>query len=275
MNNKYKLKLIHLYPEEMNIYGDMGNIIALVNRAKWRGIDIKIENISQGEIKSRLDGDIYFMGGGQDNDMYKIYDDFIKYKKLEIVREVRLDKVFLLVCGAFQLFGESFLDGQGREMPGINALAIKTVAPGDTLSDRCLGNLATKVTPELYEEIKKAYSLNGTDLNSLNISETPDTLIGFENHSGQTFINSKELTPTGKVMSGKGNNAKDGVEGAWHRNIFGSYMHGSLLPKNPHLADYLIYTALRNRYKEKITLEPLDDTIEWKAHLQLLKKLGL
>lgn len=249
------IKIVHLYPEEMNIYGDMGNIITLKKRAEWRDIDVEVDQIDLINKDKYPEGDLYFMGGGQDNDQFKVFEDLLNNKRDFIKNEVEANKVFLLICGAFQLFGEYFLDAQGREIKGLDLLPIKTKAPGDALADRCLGNLVTEVTAEINTEIHEKYPGN-----------PKKTIVGFENHGGQTFFSNKNIKPIANVISGKGNNAKQGIEGARIANMFGSYTHGSLLPKNPHIADMLLTIALETKYGEKISLEPLDDTVEWQAH---------
>lgn len=260
MTKKLQLQLTHLYPKEMNIYGDRGNIIALQRRAQWRGIDLKVD---ESGLKQKLTtSDMYFMGGGQDNDMYAVFEDLIKSKKTAIKQEVGKGKVFLLICGAFQLFGKYFLDASARKINGLGILPVETKAPGDQLQDRCLGNLATDIDPDLLNEMGGAYE----DIKS-------STLIGFENHSGQTYSLLKDMEALGKVRYGKGNNSEEKLEGFRYKNVFGSYSHGPLLPKNPHLADLLIYLALQNKYGDHFEWKQLDDEIEWQAHLVMKNRL--
>lgn len=253
--NNYSLTITHLYPKEMNIYGDMGNIITLKKRAEWRDIKVTVKEVHKEQSKAFPKGDIYFMGGGQDNDMYAVFEDLLKYKKDFIKSEVEADKIFLLICGAFQLFGKYFLDASGRRIDGLDILPVETKAPGDQLADRCLGNIITYLTPELKTKILHTYN-----------NKFEDTVVGFENHSGQTYFLNEKATPIGVVSRGKGNNSTDKLEGAKLKNIFASYTHGSLLPKNPHIADLILSLALENKYNEKIFLKPLDDSIEWNAH---------
>lgn len=257
-----KLTVGHLYPQEMNIYGDMGNIITLKNRTLWRNIDFELININKGKLDKLPAADIYFMGGGQDNDMFKVFDDLIENKKEFILKEVENNKVFLLICGAFQLFGKYFLDADGRRIEGINAIQIETKAPSNVLEDRCLGNLVTELQPAVLEDIERFYPNN-----------YEKTSVGFENHSGQTYFMNDDIKNTGNVLYGKGNNAKEKKEGARFKNIFGSYTHGSMLPKNPHIADMLIGLALSNKYGDEVKLRPLDDSIEWQAHKKIRSKL--
>ena len=247
--DKPSLKLVHLYPDEMNIYGDMGNVVTLKRRCEWRGIKLEISSINLGDQELES-GDIYFMGGGQDNDMYKVFEDLKNLKYTFINEEIRKNKQFLLICGGFQLFGKYFIDFQGRKIDGLNILPIETKAPSDNLNDRCLGNLITKINSKYFDEINKFYT-----------NEASKYLVGFENHGGQTYFTSEKAVPLGKVLNGSGNNSKEKIEGVIQNNIIGSYMHGSILPKNPHLADLIIGRALSRKYKNKVKLEALDDTI--------------
>lgn len=247
----------------MNIYGDMGNIICLKQRCLNRGIGFEVKEVRLQGHKTIPEGDIYFMGGGQDNDMHKIFLDLFKNKKKQIENLVERNKVFLLICGGFQLFGEYFLDSQLREIKGLGILPITTKAPGKELKERCLGNMVAKINDDLLKEIKSYYK-----------GELSPFLVGFENHSGQTYFTNDKVKPTSKVINGWGNNAIERLEGAYYRNIYASYMHGSLLPKNPHFADMLIGKALKNKYG-KVNLLALDDSIEWAAHFALLKKFNL
>lgn len=261
MNKKLKLQLTHLYPKEMNIYGDRGNIITLKRRAEWRGIELKVIEVGI-RSKGLVPSDIYFMGGGQDNDMFAVFKDLLKNKRDFIKKEVDKNKVFLLICGAFQLFGKYFLGADNRRMEGLGILPVETKAPGDQVKDRCLGNLVSEIDPDLLNIMGGAYE---------NI-ESP-TLVGFENHSGQTFSLESKFEPLGRVRYGKGNNASQKVEGYRYKNIFGSYSHGSLLPKNPHLADLLLYLALDNKYGDDFHWEQLNDEIEWNAHIAIKDRL--
>jgi len=257
------LKFVHLYPDEMNIYGDMGNVLTLKRRCEWRGIRLEISKVTL-ESNDFIKGDIYFMGGGQDNDMYKVFEDLKDSKNTFLKEELENKKQFLLICGGFQLFGNHFIDFQGRNINGLGFLHLETKAPSDNLHDRCLGNLVTEIDSKHFNEIQKYYG-----------SKASKYLVGFENHGGQTYFIDNSLTPLGKVLVGSGNNSKEKIEGVLHENIIGSYMHGSLLPKNPHLADLIIGRALTQKYGEEFKLEPLEDKIEWDAHKAILRKMGI
>ena len=270
MNKKTEKKftIVHLYPEEMNIYGDLGNILTLKARLEQRGFLVEVKKIGLGAKNSAefSHGDIYFMGGGQDDDMYKVFDDLVMNKKEFIEKEIASNKVFFLICGAFQLFGEYFLDSDGRQMKGLGILPITTKAPSDQIKDRCVGNIISQLDDLVLEEME-----------SFKIPLHSKFLVGFENHSGQTFItqNKKgEIKPMGKVIYGKGNNAVEKIEGARLHNIFGSYLHGSVLPKNPHFTDLLLNLSLKTQQGKAFQpLSELDDEIEWLAHKRVVERI--
>jgi len=236
-NPPYRLRIAHLYPDVMNIYGDRGNVIALRYRCQARGIAVEVAEIGIGSAFDPEDFDIVLMGGGQDREQRRIADDLLA--KGPALREAVDDGLpALAVCGGFQLWGHRYVDHNGEAMPGIGVFDLETRHPGP-VADRCIGDV---------------------------IIETPlGTIVGFENHGGRTYL-APGQEPFGRVIRGFGNNAEDGTEGARRRNAIGTYLHGSLLPKNPALADELILQALRRRYGEDIELPPLDDDIEQAAH---------
>lgn len=230
-----KLKLAHLYPQLLNIYGDMGNVLAIKKRCEWRGINIEIDEINIGDKIG--EHDIYFIGGGQDAQQIEVSQELQRHKRF-LQDELDRMAVFLGICGGYQLMGHYYQPHNGDKLPGISIIDAYTVAG----EKRFIGNVT--VHTDLVE---------------------PDTLVGFENHSGLTYL-SGETTPIGKVLTGNGNNGKDKTEGARYKNAFGTYLHGSFLPKNPHFTDYLIELALG------IKPEPLDDEIEYTAHNALINK---
>lgn len=238
-----KLKLVHLYPLFLNIYGDIGNVIVLKNRCEWRGIDLEIEQLNIGDALSE-GTDIFFIGGGQDRQQIEVSEEIQKHKSL-LTEEYNNDAVFLGICGGYQLMGEYYQPLDAKRLEGIGILDAYTVAG----STRFIGNVTANVDylPE------------------------KDTLVGFENHSGLTYLRG-ETTPMAQIVVGNGNNGQDRTEGARSKNAFGTYLHGSFLPKNPHFADYLIKLALKKKYNDDIGLEPLDNTIEFKAHEAVLNK---
>jgi len=240
-----QLRIGHMYPAQMNIYGDRGNITSLVQRCRWRGIEVRLDAIHPGMNVMWHELDICFFGGGQDSGQALIAHDFVTRHGQNLRAAVNDGMVMLAICGGYQLLGNYFLTHTGEKLPGVGALDVHTVG-GDV---RLIGNLAVAV--------------------ELNI--TPHTLIGFENHSGRTYVGS-DARPLGRVLAGAGNNGLDGSEGAYVHNTFGCYLHGSLLPKNPHFADYLILTALTRRYGHA-QLAPLDNHIELHAHQHMLARV--
>ena len=227
-----KLTIAHLYPDKMNIYGDWGNIVALRKRLEWRGFETEYRAVRIGDKFDFTSADIVFGGGGQDNGQLLVAQDLQRQRR-SILKAVENDVVFLSVCGTYQLFGHSFVTADGAELPGIG------VFNGDTIAsnERLIGNVVI-----------------GTQWGEV---------IGFENHSGKTRLKPGQ-SALGRVISGYGNNGEDNFEGAVHKNVFGTYLHGPLLPKNPVLADELIKRALANKGESK-ELEPIDDELESKA----------
>ena len=236
-----KISIAHLYPKLLNLYGDIGNIITLKKRCEWRDIEVEFEEINIGDkIKEH---DIYFIGGGQDKQQEEVADEL--YCQKEFLTEERdRNAVFLGICGGYQLFGHYYQPHDKARLHGISLMDTYTVAG----STRFIGNVTANI-------------------DFLN----PNTLVGFENHSGLTYLQG-ETKPLATVKIGNGNNGKDKTEGGRYKNVFGTYLHGSFLPKNPHFADYMIELALEKRYGEKITLIPLDDTLELNTHKSLIDK---
>jgi len=237
-----KLRIAHLYPRLMNIYGDQGNIQALEYRCHQRGITTLINQIRpQGSLKPGS-FDLLFAGGGQDQQQLIIAQDLRQRKKL-LLQAAQQGIPMLVICGSYQLFGRYFQPFQGPKLKGISLINAYTIAS----KQRKIGNILIKT-------------------NFLQ----PQTLIGFENHSGNTFLET-DTQPLGKVKLGFGNNGQDKTEGARVNNLFGCYLHGSLLPKNPHFADYLIQLALEKKYGS-VKLKPLNDQLEYQAHQQIINR---
>src|SRR6202035_4013480 len=231
------LRIAHLYADEMNIYGDRGNILTLQRRAEWRGIPVEVRTIERGPAPDLSDIDLIFWGGGQDRDQELVFTDAAAHKVQAIRAAIDDGAVVLAVCGGYQLLGEYYVTADGKQLPGLGLVDLHTV-PG---SRRNIGNIVIET------------SALGLD---------PPTLVGFENHSGKTYLGARQQ-PLGRVLRGAGNNGEDGFEGVVSGNVFGTYLHGSLLPKNPHLADLLITRALRRRSQ---ALPELDDSVEMAAH---------
>lgn len=224
---KKSITLVHLYPKEMNIYGDNGNVLVVQKRLEQRGVDVKVLAVEIGDELPQ-DTDIIISGGGQDTGQVKVAEDLQRRK--EILQAMAKDGVTMLViCGTYQLFGHRFLAGDGVEIPGISIFDAETIAG----NKRLIGNITIK-TP--YGE-----------------------LVGYENHSGNTVLYNDQQ-PFGEVLAGMGNNESDSSEGAQIYNVFGTYLHGPLLPKNPQFADEIITRALQRKYGEA-DLTPLNDEL--------------
>jgi len=233
---KKELRIGHLYPKLLNIYGDGGNIITLKKRAEWRGINVDVHEINSGDIWLG-EHDIYFIGGGQDLQQIEVSKELNRHKEFMISERDR-GAVFLGICGGYQLLGHYYQPHKGDKLMGISLMDAYTIAG----YNRFIGNVT----------IKTEYAF-------------APTLVGFENHSGLTYLQG-DTKPIGTVVTGNGNNGQDKTEGARYKNVFGTYMHGSFLPKNPKFADYLLELALGEK------LPQLDDTIEDNAHDSLINK---
>jgi CobQ-like glutamine amidotransferase family enzyme len=294
------LTLGHLYPDQLNLYGDRGNILTLQQRCRWRGINLRVVELGIGDALDPDAYDILFIGGGQDRDQAPVAQDLYETKSIGLWAAIEDDMPVLAVCGGYQLLAHYYRPASGPDLKGLGVFDAWTIHRG-ARAPRCIGDIAL--------------NWNG------------QTLVGFENHGGQTYLGTAK--PLGKVLKGSGNNAQDGTEGAIYRNAFGTYLHGSLLPKNPHFADYLIELALKRSYglnwrgsfgepqglngaydednaihaNGKTTSSPqtwetmqpeeasadapgviidplvklmsLDDSLEWEAHCAILERLGL
>ncbi|PIH04478.1 type 1 glutamine amidotransferase [Clostridium combesii] len=230
-----ELNICHLYPDLLNVYGDIGNILVLKYRAEQRGIKINVSNVSIKDSFPIDKYDIALFGGGQDYEQSIVSKDMVETKKDDLTEYIEKGKVLLAICGGYQLLGKYYTTPEGEKLDGLDILDIYTEG-GDI---RFIGNTVIK-----NEEFNETY-------------------VGFENHSGRTYIGN--LKPLGKVVAGYGNNGEDQEEGCLYKNTFCTYFHGSLLSKNPELADRLLSTALKNKYGDEIELEPLDDNLEFKA----------
>lgn len=225
------IHLVHLYPKEMNIYGDTGNRLVLQKRLEWRGIEVKTSFVGIGQDIPK-DADIILGGGGQDAGQLAIETDL--QAKAQDLRDLA-DKgvVMLMVCGMYQMFCRRFVTHEAQDIKGIGIFAAETIAS----PERMIGNF--------------------------NIKSQWGMLVGYENHSGKTYLDDKNQT-LGKVLKGGGNNGRDKSEGAVYKNVFGTYMHGPILSKNPNFADELLTRALK--FKElNSDLKTLDDQLEVRA----------
>lgn len=239
-----ELKICHLYPDILNLYGDRGNVICMEHRLRWRGIDVVTTGVSIGEPLHAADYDLFFIGGGQDFEQEVLLGDLGSGKSDEIRAAIADGKTFLAICGGYQMLGAYYKTWDGVQCDFIGALDLYTIGS----KERMIGN----------------YMFTCEELNG-------QTVVGFENHSGKTYLGSG-VRPMGKVLAGHGNNGEDGGEGARFNNVFATYSHGCLLPKNPVLCDHILKTALERKYGT-VMLEPLDDTLEQNAHTYMKNRL--
>jgi lipid II isoglutaminyl synthase (glutamine-hydrolysing) len=232
MSDVKTITILQLYPKDMNIYGDNGNLQVVVRRLEWYGYKPDVISYNVGD-KLPEDPDIIIGGGGQDSGQEKIHKDLLGIGP-QLKAWAEAGKPMLLVCGLYQLFGEFFQTLNGTLLEGIGVFDMKTYGT----TERLIGNIVSS-------------------------SDEFGTIIGYENHSGQTFLG-ESLQPLAQVLKGAGNNAKDANEGARYKNTIGTYLHGSILPKNPALADFLIRTATESKYGE-FSNDLIDDTFADKA----------
>jgi CobQ-like glutamine amidotransferase family enzyme len=237
-----KLVIGHLYPRLMNMYADRGNVICLEQRCAWRRIHVEVRALGSGPLERATELDIVLIGGGQDREQCLAAADLVQAKGAALRDAIEDGLVALTVCGGYQLFGEFYRAADGTELRGLNILPVYTVHPGPQ-KPRCIGNIA--------------------------VDWHGQTLVGFENHGGRTYLRDSAAA-FARVLAGHGNNGEDGTEGARYLNVFGTYLHGSLLPKNPALADHLVLLALHRRYGIS-QLDPLDDSLEHAAHATALR----
>ena len=238
------VKILWMYHDLMDLYGDKGNIEVLRYRCEKRGIECVVDTCAISQEVRISDYDLFFMGGGADREQNLIFADLLGRK--ESIAEAMAEKTaFLLICGGYQLFGKYYKDQDGVIVEGLGFFDYYTES--SDRDHRCIGNIAVETTMD--GETFKA--------------------VGFENHGGQT---KNVTTPFARVLSGHGNTYNDGTEGFMNSQVLATYMHGPLLPKNPKIADHILLRALKKRYGE-VTLADLDDTLENKAAEVMLKRL--
>jgi lipid II isoglutaminyl synthase (glutamine-hydrolysing) len=239
-----ELRLLALYPEQMNIYADRGNILFLQRRCEWRGIGFRYAASGPGDGFDPGEHDLIYIGGGQDRDQVLVAEDMLRTKREAIASAVNDGAALLGVCGGYQLLGHRYELGE-ESIPGLGIADLETVRqPGP----RLIGNVAIE-----------------TDL-----GDGPRVLAGFENHGGRTVLG-PDAEALGRVLHGHGNNGRDGYEGVKRLNLIGTYLHGPLLPKNAWLADRLIALAIERRTGSLPELEPLGDELEIAAHAGALR----
>jgi CobQ-like glutamine amidotransferase family enzyme len=239
-----EVRLLALYPEQMNIYADRGNMLFLQRRCEWRGIPFQYAAAGPGDGFSATDHDLIYIGGGQDRDQILVAEDMLRTKRESIAFAVDDGAALLAVCGGYQLLGHRYELGE-ESIPGLGIADLETVRePGP----RLIGNVSIEV-----------------DLGS-----GTQILAGFENHGGRTHLGA-DAVPLGRVLQGHGNNDRDGYEGVKRLNLIGTYLHGPLLPKNAWLADHLIELAIERRTGTRPQLEPLPDDLEAASHESALR----
>lgn len=239
-----KLKICWLYHDLMDLYGDKGNIQVLKMRCEKRGIECVVDTCTLNEYKKLSDYDLLFIGGGADREQSLLVQDLLS-RKDEFIEAMNSNTFILLICGGYQLFGQYYLDGDGKKIEGLGFFDYYTESASRDV--RCIGNIAVEVMIENERFV----------------------VVGFENHGGQTRHVS---SPLGKVIVGQGNSFGCGFEGFYNGQVLGTYMHGPLLPKNPKMADFIIKKALKKRY-EDVELEVLEDTLENQAREVMLERI--
>jgi CobQ-like glutamine amidotransferase family enzyme len=244
------LRLGHLYPDQLNMYGDRGNILTFLWRCRWRGIALRVMPLELGDALDPGAYDLLFIGGGQDKEQDEVARDLRERKAEGLRAAVEADMPVLTVCGGYQLLQRFYRPAEGPELEGVGILDAWTIHRGKKVP-RCIGNVA--------------------------ITWGASTLVGFENHGGRTYLG-QGARPLGRVLTGHGNNSEDHLEGCVYRNTYGTYLHGSLLPKNPHFADHILRLAMERRHglaAANLLDAPLDDALEWQAHELVLRRLGV
>ena len=244
------LNICHLYPDVLNLYGDRGNTLTLQRRCQWRGIEAYVTGLGIGQQADFSQFDLFFIGGGQDFEQGTLLDDLGRDradgKAAQLKAAIEDDVPVLAICGGYQLLGDYYLTHTGERCDFIGAIPFHTIGA----NERMIGNV-----------LFVADSVPGA----------PE-VVGFENHSGKTYL-SEGLTPLGHVVSGFGNNGEDGTEGLRYRNVMATYSHGPLLPKNPAIADELIVLALQRKYGPLAEIPALDDSLERRAREAMVARL--
>ncbi len=238
-----ELKICHLYPDILNLYGDRGNVLCMEKRLQWRGMEVSTTGVSVGESLDASRYDLFFVGGGQDFEMEVLLNDLASGKAAQIKSAIEDGKTFLAICGGYQMLGQYYKTPEGKQYDFIGALDLYT----EGSQERLIGDYI------------------------FSCEETGGEVVGFENHAGKTWLGAS-VRPLGHVIRGCGNNGQDGTEGARYNNVFASYSHGCLLPKNPVLCDYILHTALQQKYGQ-VEWPTLDDILETNAHQYMVRRL--
>ncbi|KHO61572.1 MULTISPECIES: type 1 glutamine amidotransferase [Thermoanaerobacter] len=238
-----KLVIGHMYPDLLNLYGDLGNILSLKRRCEWRNIETEVKSITVDLNTNFADIDILFLGGGSDREQKIVSNDLTIKKGKNLKAAIEDGLTVLGICGGYQLLGNYYQTSKGDKLEGVGILDMWTIAS----TKRMIGNVVIEA----------------------NINRKSFKMVGFENHSGKTYLG--KSNPLGKVIIGSGNNGEDKTEGCIYKNVYGTYLHGPVLPKNPEFADILIETALKIKYG-KVELIPLDDSLEQQAKQSLIER---
>ena len=259
MLEQIELTIGWLYPNLMSTYGDRGNVICLQRRCEWRGYTVKVVPLDREATTAEFERvDLIVGGGAQDRQQEIVMRDLRGAKAAALRQRIDRGTPGVFTCGAPQLLGHYYEPAIGQRIEGLGLFDFVSVHPGEN-AQRCIGNLVIEVTAtRLAQELAAI------------LGETP-YVIGFENHGGRTKLG--DVEPLGRVIHGLGNNGTDGTEGAFYQNAIATYSHGPVLPKNPFLADWLIQTALRQKYQQPISLPPLDDTLAMQAREAMFKRL--
>lgn len=246
MSEKKTLHICHLYYDILNLYGDNGNIRTMRKRLEWRGMESKVTRLSFGEVDRSEEYDIIFIGGGQDFEQEILVKDLFEYKADWLKNEIEKGTVILAICGGYQMLGKYYEAADGTKVDFLGGIDVYTTAS----DKRMIGNF-------IYEYEKE-------DGETFQIA-------GFENHNGQTWLG-EGVKPMGKIVKGYGNNGEDGTEGARYKNVFATYSHGPLLPKNAQIADELLSIAYERKYGEK--LPPLEHEMEDAALQDAIRQIS-
>lgn len=240
-----KLQICHLYPDLLNLYGDRGNILCFRRRLEWRGLEAEITEVGAGDTADFTRFDLIFIGGGQDFEQEVLLSDLRSGKDRELKAAIEDGKTVLAICGGYQMLGNYYKTWDGQQCDFIGAIDLYTIGS----RERMIGNFAFEC----------------------GAASGGSTVVGFENHSGKTYLGAG-VEPLGRILAGGGNNGSDSTEGVRYMNVFGTYSHGPVLPKNPEFCDHILETAFRRR-DDSFRLPPLDDAVERAAHDAMVKRV--
>lgn len=259
------VRLWHLYPREMNIYADRGNIAVLAQRLRRRGLDLELQEGGPGAAMPHGGADLVYLGGGQDRDQLNVAADLAATKATDVRGLLEDGAVGLFVCGGYQLAGHCYRTAAGEAVGGLGILDIETTAGGSRLIGDIVCRSDLGAGPAAAGQSGHENSVPPTRRQHRPRGSAVGRLVGYENHAGRTTLGSG-ATALGRVIAGHGNNGRDRTEGAVANRTVGTYLHGPLLPKNPWLADLLLGWALEHRYGRSFDLDSLDDHLEQAAH---------